>query len=194
MKKGLRGLYYSRNEMDEMVAPLKFALVGKFSSGTPSIARIRARFAFWSSKDFSPSAESLVVPVWVSLLNLPVAFFHRKSIHNIACLLGSPLKIDEPTTDYTRPSFARVCVEVNHLDPLVNDIWLGDDDGDITQKVMYKNLPLYCPTCSHYGHVERNCLLKAPKNKNTPDVDSTSQEDLRIILDKKKSKLVEQPS
>ncbi|KAG8386899.1 hypothetical protein BUALT_Bualt03G0196800 [Buddleja alternifolia] len=190
MKRGLRALYYTRNEMEEMISPLKYALVGKFSSGFPPISSLRARFArfglkgFFSigviyfkrvlinlssdedytrqwmkkewiiegfpmktfkwSKDFSPSAESPIVPVWVTFPDLPVAFYHRKSIHNIACLIGSPLKIDEATADYTRPSFARICIEINLLDPLVHEIWLGDDDGDITQRVIYENTPIYC--------------------------------------------------
>ncbi|KAG8386370.1 hypothetical protein BUALT_Bualt03G0141800 [Buddleja alternifolia] len=50
MKRGLRGLFYSRAEMDEMIAPLKFALVGKFSNGVPTINRVRTRFARFGLK------------------------------------------------------------------------------------------------------------------------------------------------
>ncbi|KAG8366750.1 hypothetical protein BUALT_Bualt16G0000100 [Buddleja alternifolia] len=227
MKTGLRGLFYSRVEMDEMVAHLKFALVGKFSYGVSTINRVRARFArfglkrgytvgiidmkhvlinlssdedytriwmkkewlidgfpmktFKWNKDFSPAAELLIVPIWISLPDLPIAFYHRKSLHNIACLIGTPLKIDESTADYTRPSFTRVCVEINLLDPLVHEIWLGDDDGDITQKIYYENLPLYCPACKHFGHIEKDCLIFHQGSlDSTSVIPDSNREDLRI--------------
>ncbi|KAG8375195.1 hypothetical protein BUALT_Bualt10G0075100 [Buddleja alternifolia] len=194
MKKGLRGLFYSRFEMDEMVAPLKFALIGKFSYGVPTINRVRAQFArfglkgdgfpmktFKWNKDFSPAAESPIVPIWVSLPDLPIAFYHRKSLHNIGYLIGTPLKIDESTADYTRPSFARVCAEINLFDPLVHEIWLGDDDGDITQKIYYENLPLYCPACKHFGHIEKGCFIFHQGSlDSTPVIPDSNREDLQI--------------
>ncbi|KAG8363688.1 hypothetical protein BUALT_Bualt19G0048400 [Buddleja alternifolia] len=50
MKKGLRDLFFSKQEMADMVAPLKFALVSKFSFGVPSISRVRACFSRFGLK------------------------------------------------------------------------------------------------------------------------------------------------
>ncbi|KAG8379357.1 hypothetical protein BUALT_Bualt07G0080100 [Buddleja alternifolia] len=82
--------------------------------------------------------------MWVSLQELSIALYHKKSIHNIACLIGTLLKIDEPAAACTRSSFASICIKINLVESLVHEIWLGDEDGDIIQKILYENLHQYC--------------------------------------------------
>ncbi|KAG8365865.1 hypothetical protein BUALT_Bualt17G0016300 [Buddleja alternifolia] len=55
--------------------------------------------------------ESPIVPVWVNLPELPIVFFHKKALRNIACILGKPLKLDEATVDRYRLEMARICIE-----------------------------------------------------------------------------------
>lgn len=54
------------------------------------------------------------------------------------------MKMDDHTADYTRVSFARVCVEMNVLEPPIKQVWVGW--GDHTQEivVVYEKIHGYC--------------------------------------------------
>ncbi|KAK4389820.1 hypothetical protein Sango_2319000 [Sesamum angolense] len=74
---------------------------------------------------FNPLQESPIVPVWVRLPELPIQFFDWEALFSIARLLGTPLRIDVSTATLARLSVARVCVEINLLEPLQTEIGLG---------------------------------------------------------------------
>ena len=79
---------------------------------------------------FIVDAESPIVPVWVSLPNLPQHFFDNGLLFSIARLIGEPLKVDTTTVTLSRPSVARFYVEVNLLQDLPNKIWIGYGSRD----------------------------------------------------------------
>lgn len=63
------------------------------------------------------------------------------------------MKIDEPTANLSRPSIARICVEVDLLKDLLIKIWIGTGVGKgFWQSVLCENLPPYCSYCKKIGH------------------------------------------
>ncbi|KAK4390309.1 hypothetical protein Sango_2094200 [Sesamum angolense] len=74
---------------------------------------------------FNPREESPIVPVSVRLLELPIQLFDREALFSIAHLLGTPLWTDVSMVTLVHPSVARVCVEINLLEPLQTEIGLG---------------------------------------------------------------------
>lgn len=75
--------------------------------------------------DFQLSVEPVVIPTWIGLEGLSIHLFNKGSLFSIANLIGKAMKIDEPTANLTRPSVARICIEVNHLKNLPKRIWIG---------------------------------------------------------------------
>ncbi|VFQ69265.1 unnamed protein product [Cuscuta campestris] len=75
-------------------------------------------------KDFDPSVESPLVPVWVGLEGLPIHLFDKPTLFSIAKLFGSPLQTDAATVNLSRPNVARVCVEVKLTKELPKTIWI----------------------------------------------------------------------
>lgn len=76
----------------------------------------------WST-DFICSAESPIIPVWVSLPHLLVHFIHCKSVlFSIAAVIGTPLRVDHATTSVNRLYVALVLVEYDVLRPLLSRI------------------------------------------------------------------------
>ncbi|KAG8387620.1 hypothetical protein BUALT_Bualt02G0040100 [Buddleja alternifolia] len=75
----------------------------------------------WTA-DFDPSEESPIMPVWIKVFGLKPHWFHRQFLFHVASLVGKPLKLDEATIEISNPATARICVEVNVLEKLVNDI------------------------------------------------------------------------
>lgn len=81
----------------------------------------------------------------------------------MASAIGQPLDVDRATYDKTRPSTAKVKVEVNLLRILPRRIRVQFKDlvtGEITsvwQRVKYDYLPYYYKICKRQGHRESDC-------------------------------------
>ncbi|KAL0407602.1 UNVERIFIED_CONTAM: hypothetical protein Sradi_1694600 [Sesamum radiatum] len=204
-------LAFSDVETEELAAPFKLALIGKFSHGAPlyrnlhrliaglgiqggfTVSMINAKHALISlSKEsdytklwlkriwylqgfpmrifkwtptFTPGQETSVVPIWACLPELPAHLFHKTAIFTIASMIGTPLQIDDSTLNQSKLSKARICVEIDLNQPLVEELDLLIHGAIITQKVEYEQVPLYCTMCKHVGHKDTDCYTKgnAPK-------------------------------
>ncbi|KAL2248140.1 UNVERIFIED_CONTAM: putative mitochondrial protein [Sesamum indicum] len=114
---------------------------------------------------FRPQQESSLAPIWIRFPTLPAHLFHKDSLYAIASLVGTPLKLDEPTLFQSRLTAARVCVEVDLANKLIEEIVIEIGNEEVVQKVIFENLPKYCMLCKHVGHEAQNCYTKgnAPK-------------------------------
>lgn len=92
--------------------------------GSWSLQGYLMRVFKWSV-DFQLSAEPSVIPGWIALEGLPIHLFNKGSMFSIANLIGKPMKIDEPAANLSRPSVARICVEMDLLKELPSRIWIG---------------------------------------------------------------------
>ncbi|KAI3454755.1 hypothetical protein Pfo_011418 [Paulownia fortunei] len=207
--KGVRALFLREDEI--IVAPFKFTLVGKFSHGYPYFIKIKKCFAtfglkggykirilnakqsleedysrLWLKQTLFIEEESPIAPVWIRLLGLPIHLFDKRVLFNIARLIGKPLRIDEAILDYSRPSFARVCIGLNLMDEMVDHVWIGSQKRAFMQWVLYENPPKYCTHCMHLGHTSENCFVKGTKFKPP----ASHGEDLRTKLDIMKGKAI----
>ncbi|KAL0383837.1 UNVERIFIED_CONTAM: hypothetical protein Sradi_2778000 [Sesamum radiatum] len=116
------------------------------------------------SPTFTPTQESSIVPIWVSLPELPAHLIRKDVMFVIANIIGTPLQIDS-----SKLSKARVCVEIDLLKPLIQEVDLQICGETIVQKVEYEQVPLYCSLCQHVGHQGSECYSKgnAPKPTRT---------------------------
>ena len=74
--------------------------------------------------------------------------------------------MDAATTSLARPSVARVCVEIDLLQPLPKWVWIGVGKGDpegFLQVLEPENLSLYCSFCFCQGHDMGGCHVKYPE-------------------------------
>lgn len=71
----------------------------------------------------------------------------------IASAIGKPIRVDKNTINVARGRFARVCVEIDLMQPIVGKYWL---DGHWYQ-VEYEGLHLICSKCGCYNHLTQNC-------------------------------------
>src|SRR4051812_13507762 len=117
----------------------------------------------WSA-DFRLECESLIVPVWISLPNLPLFLFNKSGLFSIGSLLGKPLTLDSATADLSRPSVARICVEIDLLKKLPTTVRLDCEAPEgFWQEVIYEKLPSYCKTCKRFGHDSNACMIAHPE-------------------------------
>lgn len=98
-------------------------------------------------------------------------------------MVGRPLNLDAPTADLSRPSVARVCIEVDLLKKLSRRIWLksGDSIPGFWQDIIYEKIPDYCKHYRRLSHEIMNCkhanpqLAKAPLKKTKPLLPNTKK-------------------
>ena len=91
--------------------------------------------------DFTADHEPPVSPVSVSFNHLPIHLFQKGPLMSLTALIGRPLVIDAVTRSLSRPSVARVCIEVNFLRNLPKRVWIGNGESGFWQAVTYEKLP-----------------------------------------------------
>lgn len=107
--------------------------------------------------DFKPEEDSPIAPIWVLLSGLP---FHCYTWHYVKQILGPvglPLSMDIATDYRTRPSMAKVRVEVDLTKPQLKYVWVGQENETnplkgFMQKLEYEGVPKYCKHCRRLGH------------------------------------------
>lgn len=106
---------------------------------------------------FNPKVESSIVPIWAKLPELPYCLFHKEALVEIANAIGRPLKLDHEIETQNRPSFARICVEIDIMAGKLNSITIEMGDTCIEQRIIDENIPRYCTHCKHLGHDTNGC-------------------------------------
>lgn len=119
----------------------------------------------WLSRwtpDFTPEEDSPITLVWVLL---PKLLFHLHTWHYVKQILspiGTPLGMDVATKGMTRPSMAKVRVEIDLTKPRLDHIFVGQRNAanplqGHEQKIEYEGVPKYCTHCRLLGHSINQC-------------------------------------
>ncbi|PON72885.1 Zinc knuckle CX2CX4HX4C [Parasponia andersonii] len=86
-----------------------------------------------------------------------------KSFLNLARTVGVPLKIDQATLNGDFGHFARVLMDIDLKNPLLDSIQVESGDECRFIYLSYERLPDFCFTCSSIGHVPSNYYRNKPK-------------------------------
>ncbi|KAG5572848.1 hypothetical protein H5410_062614 [Solanum commersonii] len=96
---------------------------------------------------FNPKEETPIALAWISFSSLSTKIFAREALFSLASAVGTPLQVDKATTGKSRPSVARVKVEVNLLPSLPDRVRMFFNDEkrgvvkEVLQKIVYDKLP-----------------------------------------------------
>nr|POE76978.1 hypothetical protein CFP56_49691 [Quercus suber] len=95
------------------------------------------------------------VAVWVRFPELPIEFYDRSVLLEIGRAIGPVLRIDSYIASSSRGSYARLCIQIDLMKPLVNTIKVGQ----LYQKVMYEGLSTLCFCYGRVGHKQEACCF-----------------------------------
>lgn len=132
------------------------------AKGLEMVAGKPMRLTRWSP-DWSTRKESPLARVWVLFPGLPCHLFDPNSLQHLCRPVGKLLALDSATARRTRPSVARVKLELDLLKPLVDKIWIGfadegvDPEDGFWQRLEYENVPAFCSKCFKFGHLFTSC-------------------------------------
>ncbi|KAF8407304.1 hypothetical protein HHK36_006431 [Tetracentron sinense] len=121
------------------------------------------RFIKWTPL-FQAGSEPTVVPIWISLLGLPINLFNPRDLKAIGNIVRRVLKVDGPTQTLSRPSVARLCVEIDVKKDKVERFWLGLGTIGRWQHIKYEKEPILCDKCHKIGHNKDDCRKGGKKS------------------------------
>ena len=103
---------------------------------------------------FKPSATSMSsIAVWVRLHELPIELYETDALKQIGESLGRVLRIDAHTAMEAWGKYARLCIQIDVSQPLVDTILIRRFE----QPVMYEGIHELCFSCGKVGHMVETC-------------------------------------
>ncbi|KAL0910776.1 hypothetical protein M5K25_018861 [Dendrobium thyrsiflorum] len=147
----------------------------------------------WHPK-FKPKREQLTsVPIWIKIHDLPLACWNSEGISRIASKVGVPLAADSLTTQKSRLTYARVCVQVDNQATYPEEI-LVSLDGDVVQlKVQYEWRPSPCAHCKSLVHPSSSCPSKPHTDSEEPPAQKAPPPRGRSVSRKPRARLSKPP-
>ncbi|KAF6173167.1 hypothetical protein GIB67_028465 [Kingdonia uniflora] len=113
--------------------------------------------------DFDPKRDSPFAPVWVQFPGLKLHLQNNEIIKEMAGLIDKYFITDTTTLSLSRPSTARVCIEVNLTKDLPTKVGIELTKFSIMeQAVICERLPMNCMQCCLQGHNKANCTKLKP--------------------------------
>ncbi|XP_028552506.1 uncharacterized protein LOC114580134 [Dendrobium catenatum] len=116
----------------------------------------------WSPKFKPKRDEAAPIPLWIKIVDFPLALWTPTGISRIASYIGVPISVDALTANRTRLTFARVCVQITKDSILHEEIPIEIDGEDLILSVIYDWKPDRCEGCGSLIHPFSLC----PKNPN----------------------------
>lgn len=102
----------------------------------------------------------MIMPMWISLLKLPLDFQFEEAIVGIASTMGDFICLDIKIKIGQAFQMARVCINIDITKLMKTKICLKNRNGEYLQEISFDIPPMICKGCSKYGHSEIECPRK----------------------------------
>lgn len=123
--------------------------------------------AKWTPGPLQEKPQLSMVPVWVDFTGVPLQFFNRDALKEIAGLVGHPIGLHPSTENLTNIEVARVYTVIDPRKPLPEAVNAQFETGEIRRiTVSSPWLPSICSFCKKIGHTISRCS-SAPKTCTT---------------------------
>nr|XP_009596522.1 uncharacterized protein At4g02000-like [Nicotiana tomentosiformis] len=97
------------------------------------------------------------IPLWMKFPGLPVGYWSPKALSKLASGVGKPLYTDKFTTELEKISYARVLIEADVSQPLLECIQIDTPFLVFQQHVTYDWRPKFFVECIKLFHDSNNC-------------------------------------
>ncbi|KAF8095242.1 hypothetical protein N665_0339s0109 [Sinapis alba] len=117
----------------------------------------------WSPGIQQLKPELAMIPVWLEFTNVPLQFFNKDALQEIAGLVGHPVCLHPATENLTNIEVAKVYTVIDPRKPLLEFVNARFESGDTRRiAVSCPWLPSLCAYCKKFGHTITRCK-SAPK-------------------------------
>lgn len=116
--------------------------------------------AKWSPDIQQEKPALTTVPVWLEFTGVPLQFFNRDALQEIAGLVGHPICLHPSTENLLNIEVAKVYTIIDPTKPLPNFVNASFESGVIQRiAVSCPWLPSICSYCKKVGHAISRCKL-----------------------------------
>lgn len=114
--------------------------------------------AKWSPGVQQAKPELDMVPVWLEFTGVPLQFFNRDALQEIAGIVGHPVCLHPATENLTNIEVAKVYTVIDPRKPLPEFVNARFESGD-TRRIAVTSpwLPSLCSFCKKFGHTISRC-------------------------------------
>lgn len=152
------------------------------------IPMILSKWAHLSEKE-NEETEVKIVPMWVTMENVPHSMYSWKGLGFIASSVGKPVRLHPETDLCSNFEEAKVFVNSNMTKPLPSGIRFRSKTGiNANIKFSYPWTPTKCSLCAKWGHEDKECVKKVmsetkeilEQGKETGTHEQSSVEEVRL--------------
>ncbi|VFR03226.1 unnamed protein product [Cuscuta campestris] len=155
-----------------------------FLRGTWQVFGYTMTLTKWSPS-LSQETESPVMHIWIAFPDLPIHLHDKRALHLISSSIGTPLKVDSSTLNFSRPGLARCCVEVDISNLPPAKVLINHGGEELIFSFYYENFPLYCKSCKRTGHLQDTCHRKQADRKKEATSEKVAKDSKDQLLGEK---------
>lgn len=120
----------------------------------------------WTSfaEESQPAMKS--IPLWVTLMNVPLSMCTDKGLEFLSSAVGKPIRLHPKTEAYISFDEAQILVKADLTKEFSKEYtFMGDEEGELDSiiKYSYPWLPPRCRCCKKWGHLSATCLSSDSK-------------------------------
>ncbi|KAL0884596.1 hypothetical protein Bca101_008577 [Brassica carinata] len=114
--------------------------------------------AKWAPGVQAEKPELSMVPVWLDFTGVPLQFFNKDALKEIAGLVGHPICLHPSTENLTNIEVAKVYTVIDPRKPLPEAVNAQFENGEVARiQVSSPWLPSLCSHCLKVGHTISKC-------------------------------------
>lgn len=106
--------------------------------------------------------------MWVRVTGLTIEYYDKEALKFNGDRIGKTVKVDKATLAQEHGNYARICVQVDLMNPLVAMFMIKDHK----YHVEYKGLHLLCVNCGRFRHYKDDCQDKICSTVEKDEVDA----------------------
>ncbi|XP_026399198.1 uncharacterized protein LOC113295053 [Papaver somniferum] len=176
--------------LEESLNPWKFSLIGRLDlqqikfldASRWEVLNQVLQVRKWISNFRPATQKTSKAMVWVRFPGLSLEFWSEKVLFTICKEIGTPIKIDNATTNCEKGYYANVLVEVDFAHHIPSKVWIGTKYGGFFQDVLIPDCPKFCTSCKIVGHLNSECRFE----KNKHQTGKSSEASPKIIQRREK--------
>jgi len=125
----------------------------------------------WTPFEEEAQPEMKLIPLWVTLSNIPPTMFTDKGLEFLASAVGKPIRLHPKTESCVSFDEAQLLVEADLTKELPKEYAImGEEDGELDSVINYSYpwLPPRCTCCKKWGHLHSTCLSAEARDTQAP--------------------------
>ena len=142
-----------------------------WAAGTVNLKPGVLRIFEWT-KDFNMHHQrNTHAQVWIRLMEFPQEYWMERTLREIANAVGTPLLIDNATTNRLFGHYARILVDMDFTRKIFYEIRVERDGFAFPVEVVYERMLDFCTHCQNIGHAVHACRWLYPQKEKDSSAD-----------------------